>query len=65
MHGLGEFYGKCHREKTTLLLSGVNSHVFKSLRKYGLVDLIGKENIFDHIDPALKHAEAINRSVEG
>jgi SulP family sulfate permease len=40
----------------TLVLSGVNEHVFKTLEKAGLVQLIGKENIQGHINGALSRA---------
>lgn len=56
MHALGEFYYKCQREKTTLILSGVCPAVHKLIKKFGLVDLIGHEQIYPHIDPALERA---------
>jgi SulP family sulfate permease len=59
MHGLMEFYEKCHRRGTVLILSGVNPSVNDSLRKYGLVELIGADNILDHIDPALDRAHLL------
>lgn len=59
MHGLKEFYTKCQRERTTLILSGVNSTVYDSLDKYGLVELIGAHNIFNHIDPSLVRAREL------
>lgn len=59
LHGIHEFYEKCSKEKTRLILSGVQTPVFNSLKKFGLVALIGRENIFSHIDPSLKRAEEI------
>lgn len=56
MHALKEFQQKCNRENTTLLLSGVNTKVYFSLKKFGLVQLIGKQQIFSHIDPSLERA---------
>jgi len=56
MHALKEFYLKCKNEKTVLLLSGVNEAIMKKMTKFGLVDLIEKDNILPHIDPALKRA---------
>ena len=43
-------------KKTLLILSGVNAGVYKSLKRYGLVDLIGQERILPHIDLALDKA---------
>ena len=63
MHALKEFYFKCKKEKTVLLLSGVRGNLLKKLRKFGLEELIGKDNILSHIDPALKRAgELVKRS---
>jgi hypothetical protein len=41
------------------VLSGVNERVFQALDKAGLVQLIGRENIRDHINGALARAEEI------
>ncbi|MBX7065821.1 MAG: sulfate permease [Parachlamydiales bacterium] len=53
MHALKEFYHKCKRSDTTLLLSGVKGQTEEDLQRFGMTDLIGKENIFPHIDAAL------------
>lgn len=57
MQSLKEFYEKCHKEKTRLLLSGVHSSLMHCLKKFEVVNFIGKENIFSHFDAALKKAE--------
>jgi SulP family sulfate permease len=54
MHSLIDFYYFCKRKETTLCLSGVNAKLSKSLKRYGILDLIGKDKIFSHIDCALK-----------
>lgn len=59
MHALREFYEKCHREKTAFLLSGIRPSLLSCLKKYGLVALIGEEQIFHHFDTALKKAETL------
>lgn len=59
MHALGEFYQKCKKEKTILILSGVKSSVHKSLKKFGLIELIGEPQILPHIDPALERAREL------
>ncbi|MCB1081335.1 MAG: sulfate permease [Chlamydiia bacterium] len=60
MHALREFYYRCQKDKTVLLLSGVNESVLKSLRKFGLTELIHEEFIFPHIDLALKKSIEIS-----
>lgn len=60
MHALKEFYQKCHRANTILLLSGVQGQTEKDLQKFGLADLIGKSHIFPHIDGALAKAASIS-----
>ena len=59
IHNLEQLYFRSQRCGMTLVLSGVNKHVFKTLEKSGLVQLIGRENIRDHINGALARAEEI------
>lgn len=59
LHALDEFFMKCQRQKTTLVLSGVKADVLKSLKKFGLAQHIGENNIHKHIDAALKHANEL------
>lgn len=59
MHGLKEFYYRCRSERTTLILSGVTDTLYEALEKFGVIDLVGKEHIFSHIDPSLEKAEEI------
>ncbi|MBY0528880.1 MAG: sulfate permease [Rhabdochlamydiaceae bacterium] len=64
LHALEEFYEKCRRDKTVLVLSGVKGQPAKAMQKYGLDKLIGKENIHPHIDPALERAlQIINLNI--
>jgi SulP family sulfate permease len=56
IHNLEQLYLRSQRCGMTLVLSGVNEHVFKTLEKAGLVELIGKENIQGHINGALSRA---------
>lgn len=60
MHALREFYYRCQRDGTVLLLSGVSDSLTKSLKTFGVIDLIGKDHIFSHIDLALKRAAKID-----
>lgn len=59
IHNLEQLYLRSQRCGMTLVLSGVNEHVFNTLEKAGLVQLIGKENIQGHINGALARAEEL------
>ena len=59
MHALREFHFKCQRQKTTLILSGISSSLFQSLKKFGVIDLVGEEQTFSSLDSALKHASKL------
>jgi SulP family sulfate permease len=52
MHALKEFYQKCKKSNTRLLLSGVQDQTAKDLKSFGLTQLIGADCIFTHIDEA-------------
>lgn len=62
MNALREFHQKCHKDKTTLLLSGVHGQNARSFKKFGLIDLIQEKNICDHIDTALLRAHDLIKS---
>ncbi len=53
MHALDEFYEKCHRQGTLLLLAGVHAQPMLALTQYGLIDKIGEQNMFENLDDAL------------
>lgn len=57
MHALEEFYLECQRQGTLLILSGVKANPLQDLKRYHLDELIGRENIFSHINLALSHAD--------
>ncbi len=59
MHALEEFYDKCHKQGTTLLLAGVHAQPVFAMTKYGLIDKIGLENMCDNVDEALEQAAGI------
>jgi SulP family sulfate permease len=59
IHNLEQLYIRSQRCGLTLVLSGVNDHVFRTLEKAGLVQLIGRENIRNHINGALARAKEI------
>jgi len=59
IHNLEQLYLRTKSCGVQLVLSGVNHHVFDALEKAGLVELIGKENIRNHINGALTRAQEI------
>jgi SulP family sulfate permease len=59
MHALDEFHGKCRRQGTRLLLAGVHAQPIFAMTKYGVIDKIGEENMFENIDDALDRAREI------
>ncbi|MCH9609111.1 MAG: C4-dicarboxylic acid transporter DauA [Chlamydiales bacterium] len=61
MHALEEFYLECHKQKTTLLLAGVKGGPLKDLKRYHLDQLIGDDNIFPHLIPALEFSRELIR----
>ena len=57
MHALEEFYLRCKKQNTRFILSGVNPNLESMLKKFGFYAMIGEENVFDHIDKAIRAAE--------
>lgn len=59
IHNLEQLYLRLKRSGIVLVLSGVNEQVFNALEKAGLVDMIGRENVCNHINVALFRAEEL------
>ena len=59
MRALDEFYLKCKRQGTRLLLAGVHAQPMFAMAKYGLLDKVGEDNLFGNIDDALDAAREI------
>jgi SulP family sulfate permease len=59
MHALDEFYEKCSRQGTLLLLAGVHAQPMFAMTQYGLIDRIGDGNMFENLDDALTRAGEI------
>jgi SulP family sulfate permease len=53
---LREVVAESKKEKTHLLFAGVHAQPLFAFTKYGLIDMIGEENIFGNIDDALDTA---------
>lgn len=60
INALSQCKSACDRKNITIILSGVQEQPMKLLNKSGMADIIGRENIFDNITDALKHAEKIS-----
>jgi SulP family sulfate permease len=59
LHALEEFYEKCRRQGTILLLSGVHAQPLHVLTQHGLSETIGSENLFGNLDDALSRARQL------
>lgn len=59
IHNLEQLFLRSQRCGMTLVLSGVNENVYKTLDKAGLVNRIGKENVRNHINGAIARAQEI------
>ena len=58
-HALENFYHTCKKLGIALVLSGVNKAPYETLKKMHFIDMIGKENVLDHIDKALVRTNEI------
>ena len=56
MEALDEALATCKSRKITMILSHVNEQPLHVMEKAGFIDKIGKENICENIDAALKRA---------
>ena len=56
---LEDIYEVCKENDITLIFSHVNERPMKSLKKSGLVALVGENNFLPHIDDALERAREI------
>ncbi len=59
LFALEEFFNSCQKNGTILILSGVSETLLKEFKHIGFYDLVGAENIFDHIDKALNRAKEL------
>lgn len=59
IYNLGNLCVMSQKEKTTIILSGVNEKVHQVLEKSGFYELLGKENICSNINEALERAKEI------
>ncbi|WP_242348660.1 SulP family inorganic anion transporter [Mucispirillum schaedleri] len=63
-HALENFYNTCKKAGTQLVLSGVNPVPYETLKKMHFIEMIGEENITNHIDKALIRTKEILKELE-
>ena len=62
--GVNNLRNLCERTSkrgVTVILSGVTDKVYETLKKFGVDEEIGNDNIFPHIIPALERAKELSR----
>ena len=59
LHVLTEFFRRCRKDGTTLVLSGVHSQPLNAIIKCGLLDEIEMKNVYGNIDDALNRARQL------
>ncbi len=63
-HALENFYNTCKKAGTQLVLSGVNPVPYVTLKKMHFIEMIGEENVTNHIDKALIRTREILKEIE-
>lgn len=63
-HALENFYNTCKKSGTQLVLSGVNPVPYATLKKMHFIEMIGEENVTNHIDKALIRTREILKELE-
>jgi SulP family sulfate permease len=59
LHAIEKLHDKCRRQRTTLVLSGVNAQPREALRRRGLDRRLGAEHIHANFEQALAHARTL------
>ena len=64
LHNLESFVEGALKNGQKIILSGVNEKVYHSIERAGIVKMLGKENVLDHIDKALERAKKLASELE-
>jgi SulP family sulfate permease len=64
LHNLEIFIEAALKAGQTVILSGVNKKVYAAIERAGLLNMVGKENVLDHIDLALARAEELAKELQ-
>lgn len=59
LRALKQFALKCQQDDILFILSGVHKNLTQEFQKSNLIDVIGKEHIFEHIDAALSYVRSL------
>ena len=59
LHNLEIFIAASLENGRKVILSGVNEQVYQSLERSGIVAMVGKENVLDHIYIAIARAKEL------
>jgi SulP family sulfate permease len=60
LNALRQFSSQCNRQRITLILSGVRPAVIRAIKKAGLDEQIGPENITSHFKFAVERAKIVH-----
>ena len=63
LHNLEIFIQAALQQGQRVILSGVNESVYHEIELAGLVDMVGRENVLDHIHKAIKRAEELSKEL--
>ena len=64
IHNLEIFIQAAQEEGKIIILSGVNQSVHDAIKQAGIVDMVGEENVLDHIHKALARAEVVAATID-
>ena len=64
IHNLEIFIESALKNGQKIILSGVNEKVYNAIERAGIVKLLGKENVLDHIDKALERAKTLSEEIK-
>ena len=65
IHNLEGFIETALKNGQKIILSGVNEKVYHAIERAGVVNMVGKENVLDHIDKALARAKELSEEING
>ena len=64
LHNLEIFVEAALKEGQKVIFSGVNKKVYSAIERAGIVKMLGKENVLDHIDKALERAKQLAEQIQ-
>lgn len=64
LHNLEIFITASLRQGQRIILSGVHAAVRTEIERSGLIELVGRENVLDHIHKAIKRAEELSKEFD-